>query len=277
MERLHLSEFCDFVGGDLHHITPRHPASPPIYRKKLPTLLDANGDESEESKRRKEERRKKEDQWEFDRVKSWNITRPWVCDIKEYGATIVSSFHWVCSMSSLSCDDEADGSPAGLGGSRGCVRVGGLLPRTLCVDRILPSSARAHTAILAATFLQRFFNKDLPLIKNLAAHFDRPSILQPTVIEVASGYWDLRQMTEEDFIKAGIPRPYPTDDDRSFGPIGEERETRWRKHIVEVIKEVAKAFPGTRGIRDGPVISWRTMHHPKRNSASAFRFLRDPV
>ncbi|BGP29360.1 hypothetical protein JCM10296v2_001099 [Rhodotorula toruloides] len=233
MERLHLSEFCDFVGGDLHHITPRHPASPPIYRKKLPTLLNAYGEETEESKRRKEERRKKEDQWEFDRAKSWNITRPWVCDIKEYGATIVSSFHW--GLEDLEDAFESEDFFHG------------------------PS-----------TFLQRFFHKDLPLIKNLAAHFDRPSILLPTVIEVASGYWDLRQMTEEDFIKAGIPRPYPTDDDRSFGPIGEEREARWRKHIVEVIKEVAKAFPGTRGVRDGPVISWRTMHHPKRNNYTPY-------
>ncbi|BGP22156.1 hypothetical protein JCM10295v2_001034 [Rhodotorula toruloides] len=233
MERLHLSEFCDFVGGDLQHITPRHPASPPLYRKKLPTLLDADGNESEESKRRKEERRKNEDEWEFDRVKSWNITRPWVCDIKEYGATIVSSFHW--GLEDLEDAFESEDFFHG------------------------PS-----------TFLQRFFHKDLPLIEKLAEHFDRPSILQPTVIEVASGYWDLRQMTEEDFIQAGITRPYPTDDDRSFGPIGEEREARWRKHMVEVIKEIAKAFPGSQGVRDGPVISWRTMHHPKRNNYTPY-------
>lgn len=119
-----------------------------------------------------------------------------------------------------------------------------------------------------ATFLQRFIHKDLPLLKNLAAHFERPSILHPTVVEVASGYWDLRQMTEEDFGRAGIARPFPTNDDRAFGSIGDEREARWRNHVVEVIKAVAKAFPGTQGLRDGPVISWRTMHHPKRNSAS---------
>lgn len=109
MERIHLAEFCDFVGGDLHHITPRHPASPPIYRKELPTLLDENGNESDESRRRKAERRKKEDEWEFGREAGWNNTRPWVCDVKEYGATLVSSFHWVRAQSHFASCENADG------------------------------------------------------------------------------------------------------------------------------------------------------------------------
>lgn len=37
--------------------------------------------------------------------------------------------------------------------------------------------------------------------------------------------------------------------------------------VSEALKTVAKTFPGRSGdVRDGPVISWRTLHHPKRNS-----------
>lgn len=106
------------------------------------------------------------------------------------------------------------------------------------------------------------------MLKRLAEHTGRPQLLQPTLIEVASGFWDLRAMTEEDFIAAGIPRPYPKDSDLAFGDIGRRREDRWTKSAAAVLQEVAKAFPGPKGVRDGPPISWRTMHHTKRNSTS---------
>lgn len=95
MERLHLADFCDLVGGETQIIDPKHPASAPTYRKPMPTILDKNGKETLESIKAKEERRKLEDYWEKSRENSWFITRPWMCDIKEYNATLVSTFMWV--------------------------------------------------------------------------------------------------------------------------------------------------------------------------------------
>jgi hypothetical protein len=112
------------------------------------------------------------------------------------------------------------------------------------------------------------------MLSKLATHYNRPQILSPSLIEISAGYWDLRAMTEEDFIEAGIPKPYPKDSEIPFGPIGKKREERWVKHVTEVMKEVARTFPGEKGIRDGPVMSWRTLHQPKRNSEFYFAYLR---
>jgi len=112
------------------------------------------------------------------------------------------------------------------------------------------------------------------MLSKLAAHYNRPQILSPSLIEISAGYWDLRAMTEEDFIEAGIPKPYPKDSEIPFGPIGKKREERWVKHVTEVMKEVARTFPGEKGIRDGPVMSWRTLHQPKRNSEFYCAYLR---
>jgi hypothetical protein len=94
MERLHLSDFCDFVGGEATNINPNHTAAAPIYRKPMPTILGTDGKETEASVRAKEERIALEDSWEA-RTNSWFFTRPWVCDIKEYNATIINTFLWV--------------------------------------------------------------------------------------------------------------------------------------------------------------------------------------
>lgn len=94
MERLHLSDFCEFVGGEAINIHPNHTAAPPVYRKPMPTILNDKGEETKESIRAKEERRTLEDSWEA-RKNSWFFTRPWVCDIKEYNATIINTFLWV--------------------------------------------------------------------------------------------------------------------------------------------------------------------------------------
>lgn len=96
MERLHLNDFCILVGGVLTNIDPSHPASPPIYRKQLPTILGPDGLETSESIEAKALRVIYENQWD-DRPSSWPITRPNVCDVKEYGATIISVFTWVRS------------------------------------------------------------------------------------------------------------------------------------------------------------------------------------
>ncbi|GAA5889293.1 hypothetical protein JCM5296_005858 [Sporobolomyces johnsonii] len=232
MERLHLSDFCDLVGGELTNIHPNHSASPPVYRKPLPTVLGLDGKETDESVRAKEERRKLEDEWEA-RERSWFFTRPWVCDIKEYNATLISTLHWGMEdmEEAYQSEDFYHGPP---------------------------------------TWLQRFHHITLPLISNLAIHLNRPQILFPSMIEICAGYWELRAMTEEDFIKAGIPRPYPKDSDLAFREIGKTREERWVRHATELMKDVAKAFPGEKGVRDGPVLSWRTLHHPKRNNYTPY-------
>jgi hypothetical protein len=106
----------------------------------------------------------------------------------------------------------------------------------------------------------------MPLLQNLAEHLNRPQILHPTMIELSAGFWDLRAMTEQDFIARGIQRPYPMDSPIPFGNIGEEREKRWAGNAADIIKLVAETFQGEKGVRDGPMITWRSLHHPKRNS-----------
>lgn len=127
-----------------------------------------------------------------------------------------------------------------------------------------------------ATWVERFHHITLPLLRNLATLLDRPQILHPTFIELASGFWDLRGFTEEDFIVAGMEKPYPKDSEIPFEDLGEERESKWAEQAQEVLKLVATTFPGEKGVRDGPVISWRTLHHPHKNSASFSPFLPRP-
>lgn len=123
-------------------------------------------------------------------------------------------------------------------------------------------------SLLAATWVQRFHHVTMPLLRNIANELNRPQILHPTMIELSAGFWDLRAMTEQDFISRGIPRPYPMDSPIPFSNIGEEREKRWAGNAAEIIKLVASTFQGEKGVRDGPVITWRSLHSPKRNSES---------
>ena len=93
MERLHLTDFCNLVGGNLTNIDPHHPSSPPIFRRPPPTRFDEDGNETAGSIEAKRLRIEAENSWD-NRPASWFFTRPWVCDIKEYNATIVSVFTW---------------------------------------------------------------------------------------------------------------------------------------------------------------------------------------
>ncbi|GAA5864751.1 hypothetical protein JCM8547_008297 [Rhodosporidiobolus lusitaniae] len=232
MERLHNSDLCDLIGGQMHNINPKHPASPPIYRKPMPTVLGPDGQETAESIKAKEDRRALEDSWEA-RENSWYFTRPWVCDIAAYNTTIINTFLW--GMEDMEDAYQTEDFYHG------------------------PS-----------TWRQRFHHITLPMLDNLAILMNRPQIRKPDLIEVSAGYWDLRAMTEEDFIAAGIPRPYPKDSDLAFKAIGEAREKRWVKHATELLQDVAETFQGPNGIRDGPIITWRTMHHPKRNNYTPY-------
>lgn len=94
MERLHLTDFCNLIGGNLTNINPTHPASPPVFRRPPPTILNSNGVETAASIIAKEARIALENTWDS-RQASWFYTRPWVCDISEYNATLVSVFTWV--------------------------------------------------------------------------------------------------------------------------------------------------------------------------------------
>ena len=95
MERLHLNDFCTFLGGVQTNVEPTHPWSPPTYRRAMPTLLDEHGQETQASRDAKEERRQLEDRWESERKGSYTNTRPWVCDVERFGFTLISTFHWV--------------------------------------------------------------------------------------------------------------------------------------------------------------------------------------
>ena len=261
MERLHLTDFCNLVGGNLTNIDPHHPSSPPIFRRPPPTRFDEHGQETPGSIEAKRARIEAENSWD-NRPASWFFTRPWVCDIKEYNATVVSVFTWVRSFASRA---EME--------THSCCRECKIWnqffrPKNssmVLVRRLLPPlSSLTHPDGLA-TWLERFEHITKPLLANLAVEFDRPAILHPSFIELASGFWDLRGFTEQDFITESISKPYPLDSLIPFGNIGEEREEKWAREMTEAVKAVASYFPGKTGlVRDGPVISWRTLHHPKK-------------
>ena len=55
---------------------------------------------------------------------------------------------------------------------------------------------RLIEALSAATWVDRLHYITVPLLKNLAKVYDRPEIANPDLIEINSGYWDLRKYTE---------------------------------------------------------------------------------
>lgn len=83
IDRFHMKDFCDFVGGQLANINPQHPASPPMYRRDPHAAADADP-----------ERKKLEDQWSNRPPEGWELTSPWVCDVERYGTTLVNVFQF---------------------------------------------------------------------------------------------------------------------------------------------------------------------------------------
>lgn len=95
IDRFHLKDFCSMVGGKLTLITPEHPASPKPYRQTGDNIeVDMNGQETQASKDRRHTRVQKEQFWEGRPKEGWELTNPWVCDIEEYGATLINVFTW---------------------------------------------------------------------------------------------------------------------------------------------------------------------------------------
>ncbi|GAA5967814.1 hypothetical protein JCM11641_005776 [Rhodosporidiobolus odoratus] len=219
IDRFHLKDFCELVGGQLELVTPEHPACPPMWK-------DPNADEN---------RRKKEEAWEKRPSEGWELTNPWVCNIPEYGTTLVNVFTW------------------GLQGAEEFFEM-------------------ERWYYPPATWTDRMDHITAPLLSGLAKHFDRPQIARPDLVILNSGYWDLRKYTEEDFVAAGfLTRPYPEDSPIPYTNLSPARETIWEREARKAIKHAARTFRGRDGrAKNGPTILWRSLHHPPRHNYAPF-------
>ncbi|GAA6048631.1 hypothetical protein JCM3770_002066 [Rhodotorula araucariae] len=219
IDRFHLKDFCEFVGGRLELISLTHPACPPMYR-----VPGAD-----------KEQREWEDKWANRPDDGQALTQPWVCDIAEYGTTLVNVFTW------------------GLEGAEEFFRT----------ERWYNPPARWSDRVDEIT---------VPLLPLLAKHLDRPQIEHPDLIVVNSGYWDLRKYTEEDFVAAGyLHRPYPEDSPIPYTPLSLAREQTWEREARVALKHIARTFKSKEGkARDGPTLLWRTLHHPPRHNYAPF-------
>lgn len=77
----------------------------------------------------------------------------------------------------------------------------------------------------------------------------------------------------EDFVANGFAtRPYPEDSPIPYTNLSPERELAWEKEARRGIKTVARAFKGDKSgsAKDGPVVLWRTLHHPPRHNYAPF-------
>jgi hypothetical protein len=116
-------------------------------------------DPSAEGEARRAKRVKYEEIWEGRPTSGQQLTSPWVCDIEPYGTTLISVFTF--------------GLPGGEGffGSEGWYYP-------------------------PAQWIERLDFITLPLLSHLAEYLGRPAIVRPDLIEINSGLWDLRRMTE---------------------------------------------------------------------------------
>ncbi|BGP16631.1 hypothetical protein JCM10213_000453 [Rhodosporidiobolus nylandii] len=219
IDRFHLKDFCEFVGGKLELVTPDHPACPPMW--KMPGADEA--------------RRKKEEAWEGRPREGWELTNPWVCDVEEYGTTLVNVFTW------------------GLQGAEEFFEM-------------------ERWYYPPATWTDRMDHIASPLLSGLAKHLARPQIERPDLVILNSGFWDLRKYTEEDFVAAGfLTRPYPEDSPIPYTNLGPEREKVWEREARKAIKHAARTFRGRDGrAKNGPTILWRSLHHPPRHNYAPF-------
>ncbi|SCV74946.1 BQ2448_7975 [Microbotryum intermedium] len=210
MDRLHNNDWCEFVGGNKINVDPEHPWSPPIVRKVMPTILGDDGGETQESIEAKAARAQSEDEWGSRRGHNWYQTRPWICDLQEYNATVINVFNWgvLQDMEAVYAGEDFFHSPS--------------------------------------TYLERFDHIMIPLLKNVAKGLNRPSVMEPSLIELSAGFWDLRAMTELNFIAVGISRPYPQDSSIPFGSIGKDREQQWSTNMRHALEHRNNYTPYTR-------------------------------
>ncbi|SGY20852.1 BQ5605_C016g08156 [Microbotryum silenes-dioicae] len=187
---------------------------------------------SEEDRNRRKE---KEATWEKRPTEGHVLTNPWVCNVQEYNLTLINVFTW------------------GLEGA----------------EEFFETERWYHPP---ATWTERLEAITLPLLDNLARHFNRSQIRYPDLVELNSGYWDLRKYTEEDFVAAGWKtRPYPEDSPIPYQNLQPEREVIWEREARKAIRFAARAFKGPDGTpADGPTILWRTLHHPPRHNYAPY-------
>lgn len=219
IDRFHLKDFCEFVGGKLELIGTDHQASPGMWKK-------PGGDR---------ERRDWEKNWSERPREGQELTNPWICDVEEYGTTLINVFTW------------------GLEGAEEFFKT-------------------ERWYYPPATWNDRMDHITLPLLPRLAKYLDRPQIENPDLVILNSGYWDLRKYTEEDFVAAGFPnRPYPEDSPIPYNALSSEREQNWEKEARKAIKHAAKSFRGKEGkTKNGPTLLWRSLHHPPRHNYAPF-------
>ncbi|KAG0149729.1 hypothetical protein CROQUDRAFT_59013 [Cronartium quercuum f. sp. fusiforme G11] len=171
--------------------------------------------------------RKRAPIWEAGKINA-NTTRPRVCRIPKYGFTAVNLFTW------------------------------GLDPKE--GGRLYANSSGYYPP---AEYTSRVENVLVPLLTNLAEHFDSPNIVQPDLIEMSSGFWDLRQWSEEDF--KAIGREPDSWSPLAFTDLDEKRLDWWTSRMMRAVKMVSNTFPEV----DTPIL-WRSLHHTKRHFWVAF-------
>lgn len=79
-------------------------------------------------------------------------------------------------------------------------------------------------------------------------------------------------ISTEDFTAQGFKsRPYPEDSPIPYTNLSPVREKEWEKEARKSIKLIARTFKGADGeFRSGPVILWRTLHHPHRHNYAPY-------
>ncbi|KAG0152111.1 hypothetical protein CROQUDRAFT_85824 [Cronartium quercuum f. sp. fusiforme G11] len=105
--------------------------------------------------------------------------------------------------------------------------------------------------------VDRFEHLLKPTLANLARHFRRPSTINPDIVQVISGFWDLKAWSLEDF-QAVNEQPNEKSN-TPFSDLSPTRLMRWQKELVITLRGLAKAFPDP-SIR----ILWRTYSRPNR-------------
>ncbi|EGG08822.1 uncharacterized protein MELLADRAFT_84382 [Melampsora larici-populina 98AG31] len=157
-----------------------------------------------------------------------NTTRPRVCRIEKYGFTAVNLFTWGLEPKN---------------GGRIYANISGYYP--------------------PAEYTSRVTNIMKPLLTNLAEHYKNPNIEKPDLIEMASGFWDLRQWGEEDFEES-------EEEPNSYSPIAftdldQGRLNWWSTRMKRAVRFVSQNFP-----ENQTPILWRSLHHTQRHYWVAF-------
>lgn len=160
--------------------------------------------------------------WEAGKINA-NTTRPRVCRIEKYGFTAVNLFTW------------------------------GLEPKH--GGRLYANASGYYPP---AEYTSRVTNVMKPLLTNLAEHYKNPNIEKPDLVEMASGFWDLRQWGEEDF--AEIEEEPSSYSPIAFTDLDEGRLNWWTKRMKRAVKFVSETFP-----ENQTPILWRSLHHTQRH------------